>query len=403
MSSNALVGRSGRPALFILILLAIEFLDELVQGTWEAAWPLIRDDLALTYGQIGILLAAPRIIGAVLGPPIAVLGDAGHRRKLVLLGGLGFAASLALAAASPGFVVTLVALTLFSPSSGGFVGLAQSTLMDLAPDRRESNMARWALAGSIGWTVGPMLLAASLWVGTGWRGALVAIAIGVLVVAWSVRRARFDGVGSDGDDETDQGFVAAMRDALRAARNREVLRWLTLLQCSDLILDVLHGFLALYFVDVAGSSAGMAAFAVAVWAGVGLVGDAALVPLLERFDGVRYLRASAVAVALVYAGFLLAPSTESKLVLVGLLGVLNAGWYAILKARLYAAMPGRSGSVNALADVADLGVSVAPLALGMLAERVGLGPTMWVLMLGPIALLVGLPRESRRHATRPRD
>ncbi len=41
------------------ILLLIEFLDELVFGAGEAAWPLIRDDLALSYDQIGLLLGIP--------------------------------------------------------------------------------------------------------------------------------------------------------------------------------------------------------------------------------------------------------------------------------------------------------------------------------------------------------
>src|SRR3546814_5793437 len=41
-------------------------------------------------------------------------------------------------------------------------------------------------------------------------------------------------------------------NALRALRRGDVLRWLTLLQFSDLMLDILLGFLALYFVDVVG-------------------------------------------------------------------------------------------------------------------------------------------------------
>ncbi|HEX8130315.1 MAG TPA: hypothetical protein VF527_14520, partial [Pyrinomonadaceae bacterium] len=40
-------------------LLAIEFLDELVDGSRQAAWPLIRRDLSLSYADIGLLLAVP--------------------------------------------------------------------------------------------------------------------------------------------------------------------------------------------------------------------------------------------------------------------------------------------------------------------------------------------------------
>ena len=32
--------------------------------------------------------------------------------------------------------------------------------------------------------------------------------------------------------------------------------------------------------------------------------------------------------------------------------------------------------------------------LGVLAGRVGLGPTMWVLVLAPVALLAGVPRRA---------
>lgn len=45
---------AGRGALsFAFVLLVIEFLDELVFGVGEAAWPLIRADLGLSYAQIG--------------------------------------------------------------------------------------------------------------------------------------------------------------------------------------------------------------------------------------------------------------------------------------------------------------------------------------------------------------
>ncbi len=43
-----------------LLYLLIEFIDELVFGVEAAAWPLIRDDLALNYIQIGLALSLPR-------------------------------------------------------------------------------------------------------------------------------------------------------------------------------------------------------------------------------------------------------------------------------------------------------------------------------------------------------
>lgn len=87
------------------------------------------------------------------------------------------------------------------------------------------------------------------------------------------------------------------------------------------VLDVFHGFLALYFVDVAGVGAVEAALAVAVWTG------------------------------------------------------------------------GESGTAVAVAGIGGLVGAGAPAGLGFLAETLGLGPTMWLLLLAPAALLLGVPRR----------
>jgi FSR family fosmidomycin resistance protein-like MFS transporter len=170
-----------------------------------------------------------------------------------------------------------------------------------------------------------------------------------------------------------------------------VLRWLVLLQLGDFTYDILRGFLALYFVDVVGASEGGAALAVAVWTWVGLAGDFALVPLLERVRGLSYLRVSTSVVLVLFPSMLLAEGFSTKLVLLGLLGLANAGWYAIIKAKLYDEMPGQSGTAAmTLGNVFGLAGSLFPLALGAYAERYGLGSMMWLLTLGPAALLTGL-------------
>src|SRR3990172_8506542 len=113
------------PALFTLILLAIEFLDEFVYGAGEAAWPLIRTDLALTYAQIGLLLGIPRIVGNLIEPALGLLGDVWKRRALIVGGGLIFAAASLLTGFALNFSILLIAYSVLSPASGGFVWLSQ--------------------------------------------------------------------------------------------------------------------------------------------------------------------------------------------------------------------------------------------------------------------------------------
>jgi FSR family fosmidomycin resistance protein-like MFS transporter len=134
-----------------------------------------------------------------------------------------------------------------------------------------------------------------------------------------------------------------------------------------------------------------------VWTVVGLVGDFLLIPLLERVRGLSYLRVSAAVVLLLYSAFLLVPGIWPKLALVGALGLLNAGWYSILKGQLYSAMPGQSGSVMAVGNIFGLAAGLLPVALGFTAERFGLQTMMWVLLAAPVALLVGLGKEKHNE------
>lgn len=383
-------------AVFTLTLLAIEFLDEFVFGAREAAWPLIRTDLGLSYAQVGLLLGLPSLVSSLVEPFLGILGDIWRRRVLVLGGGVVFALALLLTALSQDFPILLISFIIFYPASGAFVSLSQATLMDADPARHEQSMARWTFAGSLGVVAGPIALGAAVTLGLGWRGLFLAFAGLTLIPLAVAYRFRF-AIGQQGSEKTD--FKAGMMDALRALRRGEVLRWLTLLQFSDLMLDVLLGFLALYFVDVAGATPAQAGLAVAVWTGLGLLGNLLLIPLLERVRGLRYLRLSAVVELVLFPAFLLAPGFWTKLALLGLLGLFNTGWYSILKAQLYSAMPGQSGTVMTVGNVFGLVGGLIPLGLGLVAERFDLMVTMWLLLLGPVALLVGIPKREGTSAT----
>ena len=275
----------------LLTFLAIEFLDELVYGAREAAWPLIRSDLGLSYIQVGLLLSVPALVSNFVEPVIGVLGDVWRRRGLILGGGALFAASLTLIASSPGFVLLLAAFILLSPASGAFVSLSQASLMDTDPARHEQNMDRWTFAGSFGVVLGAVVLALVASIGFGWRGIFWAFAVATVLILISARRVPIGGVAGTGGQVV-LSFRRGIAGALSSLRSRSVIRWLVLLQFSS-------------------------------------------------------------------------------------------------------AMPGRSATVLSLRNVSGLLGSLIPLGIGMAASAWGLGPAMWLLAAGPIALLVGIPRPAR--------
>jgi MFS transporter, FSR family, fosmidomycin resistance protein len=332
-------------------------------------------------------MSVPALVSTLVDPVIGVAGDAGHRHALVVCGGAAFALAGFATGLAPTFAVLLLALVAFFPASTALVRLSQATLMDFDPEARERNMASWTAAGSVGVVASPLLLAGAVTVGAGWRGPMLVLAVAAVVMTLLVRRLPIP--EADGE----QSLRAAARGAVAAFKSWAVIRWLLLLEASDLMLDVMHGFLALYFVDVAGLGAVEAGVALGIWTVAGLAGDVLLVPLLARVQGVVYLRTSAVVVGVIYPAFLLVDDVGVKLALLGGLGLLNAGWYAIPRAGLYAALPGRSGTALAIGSVTGLVGSLLPITLGVLAERFGLETTLWLLLASPLALLLGLPRR----------
>ncbi len=376
-----------------MIYFLIEFLDELVFGISEAALPFIRNDLHLNYAQIGLALSLPGFIANFIEPFLYAISDVWKRRAVILIGGIFFTISLFLTGISTSFALLLASFILFNPSSGAFVSLSQASLMDAEPARRENNMARWTFAGSLGVVTGPILLAGAAWIGFGWRGMFVGVALLstlILLIAWTrIPHDKPHPVSFPRFGDIFKQFGATFT----ALKNWTVVRWLILLEFSDLMLDIFYGFLPLYFVDIAGFTPVQAALSVSIWAGVGMLGDFLLIPLMERVKGLDYLRLSVLIELILFPTFLLVQISWLKLVIVALMGFFNAGWYAILKAKLFESMHGHSGAALTLDNLSGLIGKLIPFGIGLFAQAYGLGAAMWLLLAGPVALLLGLPRR----------
>lgn len=389
---SRLRARGQRVSMFVVVLLLIELLDELVFGVQGAVFPLIRDALSLDYIQIGILLSVPGVIASFIEPFFGILGDTRHRKTIILLGGVIFGIQLIAIILSQQFLALLLSFIILYPASGAFVSPAQATLMDSDPARHEQNMALWTFFGSLGVVGGPLLLTLTLSLSLPWQVVYIGLALfSICLVGLTARYMPSHVESTDGEDPPD--FRESFRNALTVIRQFRVMRWVILLEFSDLMLDVLLSYLALYFVDVVGLTPATAAIAISIWTGVGLVGDFAILFLLERVDGLTYLRISAVLEFVLYSLFLLIDAMLLKLIILGLLGFFNAGWYSVLQGRLYSSLPGQSGLVLVVNNLGGLFGAFIPLLMGAIAGQWGLGVAMWFVLLGPIVIFVGLPHH----------
>jgi MFS transporter, FSR family, fosmidomycin resistance protein len=112
------------------------------------------------------------------------------------------------------------------------------------------------------------------------------------------------------------------------------------------------------------------------------------------------LRVSIIIECILLPLFLLSSILWLKLTLLAFIGLFVVGWYAILKAKLFSSLPGQSGTAQALGGLSGIIGSLMPLGIGLAAQAYGLQTAMWLLMAGPIALLIGLPRRAAHWTPR---
>jgi FSR family fosmidomycin resistance protein-like MFS transporter len=380
------------------LFLLIEFFDELNFAVEGAALPSIRLDLSLSYAEIGMLLGLPHLLGSFIEPVIMLLGDTRLRKRLIIGGGLSVMISLLLIATAHSFPALLAAVILGFPASGAFVTLSQATLMDMNPGREPQLMARWTFFGSLGNLVGPLILAAGFSLALGWRWAFFALAGLALLLTIQVWLRPFPAHPAEseilaGSFRTSLAHTATslISNLKQALVNRSLLRWVGLLLIADLLMDVFTSYLPLYFTDVAGATPAQASLLLSLGMLASLASDAVLILLLERLPGRRIVRLSAAAVTILYPIWLLVPGLWAKILLVLVIKFITLGWYSVLQGEAYASAPGRSGTVAAVTSLSGILGSIFPWLVGWSAERFDLASAMWILLLGPLCLVLFVP------------
>ncbi len=387
--SSLLRGAASLTFLFLLI----EFFDEFDYSVANAALPAIRGDIGLTYVQVGLLLGLPGILNTFIEPVLMLLGDTRYRKHIILGGGIAIILSLVAIAAAHSFAVVLLGMVVAFPASGAFVTLSQATLMDLNPGREPQMMARWTVSGSVANLLGPLILAGGLALGLGWRWVYFAMAgmcFFLVILTWfkqipvHPRQAPTAPAGPPHHD--------LLKGLWRASRNPGLMGRFFLMQLSDLLLDVLTGYLPLYFTDVAGFSVAQAAVMMSVLMLASLVSNILLIPVLERFPGRKVVRISAGLAGALYAAWLLAPWLWAKVALIIVIKLVTMGWYEVLQGEAFATIPGRSGTVMAINSVFGLVGGGIAFLIGWVAAQAGLPAAMWILLVGPLSLVLFMPR-----------
>ena len=110
---------------------------------------------------------------------------------------------------------------------------------------------------------------------------------------------------------------------------------------------------------------------------------------IAKDPSLRYLRASALVIFALYVLMLLVPVVALKYALLAAIGISAAGWHAVLRGRLYSAMPNQSGISMAVSSVWGVATGLVPGVLGVVLSA----PTVDTAHYGGRALITALGAE----------
>lgn len=372
----------------------MELLDELYSGVPSLGSADIQASFGTTYGTTAAaLLLVPGLVALIVEPVLFVLADRYPRKGFVVGGLLAMGVAAMAAALATNVLALIAAVTLSFLGSGCGVALAQASLVDASPERSEQALARWALLGELGDLLAPVLLGALALCGLGWRASYVVVGALALFCALLLLRPAFPAAHADSGGEE---AASSVMDALRTALRRKALvRWLAVAALCELLDEIVVVFAALYLRDELG--AGPVARAIVIGVGIagGLLGVAVTERLLTRVSALRLLEVSAVVCASSFVAWLFAPTLELSALCFFVVGATAAPMYPIVSARAYRALPGRSGTVNAVAHLFTPFTLGAPWLLGVVADAFDTRVASALLLIQPLGVLLVSVQERR--------
>jgi MFS transporter, FSR family, fosmidomycin resistance protein len=379
-------------------LLAVGLLDELHSGVPTAGAPDIKSAFGVDYATItASVLFVPSLVANLIETPLFLLADRISRRWLLAIGLWTIALGGLIAALTETFFVYGIALSI--TGLGGYsVGLAQATLMDADPDRRDVLMTRWALLGSLGDLGAPLLLALIAAADWSWRIASVVGAIGFFVVGLVLFMSPLPKPGADEAAEEEEEARSLFADLKVALRHKRLMLWLFGVVLCDLLDEIFVVFAALHLRDTLGLDASARDLGLMVVGLSGALGLAISERLIVRYSARRVLLGASIGTIAVYLPWLSATSYPGVLFGLFLIGLFDASIYPLAKAQAYAALPERSGLVNAAAEAFTPLELLFPIALGFVADHWGLEVTLLLLLLQPIGIVVCLYLTRARPA-----
>jgi MFS transporter, FSR family, fosmidomycin resistance protein len=355
-------------------------------GALPALIPFLKNEFALSYTLVAVLVLASAIAGSIVQPLFGLWSDRRGAIWLlptgVAIGGVG----MALAAAAPTYWLVVLFVAVSGLGTAAYHPEGSKFAAYVSGRRRASGMSLFSVGGNIGFGLGAFAtgpLVAALGLRSGLLIAVPCLALAAVLLAERGYLLRF---------VPERGATAHTggEDDLRALG-----LLLTVITFRSLAWYGLLTFVPLWEVS-RGHSAKFGSFLLGIMLLTGAVGTLAAGPIADRIGTRDVLFAANLVICPLMLVFVLVGGLPGALAL-ALVGIAVIGTFGITMVMAQQYLPTRIGMASGLSIGFSIGLGgIAAVILGAIADSIDLRTALYVSSAAPIVAVVLtllLPRE----------
>ncbi|MEK4510638.1 MFS transporter [Paenibacillus anaericanus] len=383
------------PILFAISM--VHLLNDTMQSAIPALFPVLRESLSLSYGQIGWIAFAMNMTASVFQPLVGLYSDKRPRPYILPVGVFFTLIGVLLLAYAPTYGIILLAVTSVGLGSSVFHPESSRVAYLAAGDRRGLAQSIFQVGGNVGTSLGP-LMSALIFIPLGqtsvaWfaLAAIVAIVIQFYVAKWYGSQ-----VIQPRKKRTSVGADQLNRPSLSKGKIGLAITILVLLLFSKNVYSIsISNFYAFFLMDHYGVAKEVAQYYVFAFLAAAAVGTFFGGPLADRFGRrniiwVSILGTAPFSLLLPYANLFWSG------ILVVVAGFIMSSAFSIIVVYAQELLPGKVGLVSGLFFGLSFGLGgLGSAFLGNFADQMGIFYIMKICAFLPLIglLTVLLPKD----------